>query len=74
MQPRRKIAIVGGGLAGLSVAYHLLDKSASGTSTVPAAAAEGVVKDGRIRRPLLDLTVFDKAPVGAGGASSVAGG
>ena len=49
--PPRKIAVVGGGLAGLSTAFHLLDKSRG-----------------------LHVTVFDKAEVGTGGASSVAGG
>lgn len=46
-----RIGIVGGGLAGLSTAYHLLKKA-----------------------PDTNITIFDRAPVGQGGASSVAGG
>ena len=46
------VAIVGGGLAGLSVAYHLIDGGSS--------------REGRRRR----VTVFDRCPVGEGGASS----
>ena len=46
------VAIVGGGLAGLSVAYHLIDGGSS--------------RGGRRRR----VTVFDRCPVGEGGASS----
>jgi ribulose 1,5-bisphosphate synthetase/thiazole synthase len=44
------VAIVGGGLAGLGLAHHLLEM-------------EGV-----------NITIYDKAEVGQGGASSVAGG
>mmetsp|Transcript_16961 Transcript_16961/g.23572 ORF Transcript_16961/g.23572 Transcript_16961/m.23572 type:complete len:549 (+) Transcript_16961:135-1781(+) len=54
------VAIVGGGLAGLSAAYHLLEK------TIVNKNEEGYDS--------LRLTVFDTAPVGTGGASSVAGG
>ena len=52
------IAIVGGGLAGMSTAYHLLDM----------ASRDDAVQKG------LRITVFDKTKVGEGGASSVAGG
>lgn len=45
-------AIIGGGLAGLGLAFNLLEKSEGGIS----------------------ITIYDKAPVGEGGASSVAGG
>lgn len=45
------IGIVGGGLAGLSTAFHLLQK-----------------------KPDVHITILDKASVGTGGASSVAGG
>ena len=48
----RKVAIVGGGLAGLSTAFHLIDKTGPGSL----------------------VSIYDKAPVGMGGASSVAGG
>ena len=51
-RPVTNVAIVGGGLAGLSVAYHLLDQ-----------------KTGAI-----NISIYDKANVGEGGASSVAGG
>ncbi len=47
-----KIAIVGGGLAGLSTAYHLLEQATNS----------------------LHVTIWDKEPVGVGGASAVAGG
>jgi NADPH-dependent 2,4-dienoyl-CoA reductase/sulfur reductase-like enzyme len=49
---RQNIAIVGGGLAGLSTAYHLLEKLGDDAN----------------------ITIFDKAEPGQGGASSVAGG
>ena len=49
----KRVAIVGGGLAGLSTAYHYLSKMKDRTTYV---------------------TVYDIAPVGTGGASSVAGG
>ena len=45
------VAIVGGGLAGLATAFHLLQKA-----------------------PNTNITIFDKAVPGCGGASSVAGG
>jgi hypothetical protein len=53
--PPQRIAIVGGGLAGLSTAFHLLEKTQARSS--------------RCR-----VTIFDTAPVGTAGASSVAGG
>lgn len=46
------VAIVGGGLAGLSVAYHLLDQKTGA----------------------MNISIYDKANLGEGGASSVAGG
>ena len=58
VRPIKNIAIIGGGLAGLSAAYHLLDIAEnSGTST------QG-----------MQITIYDKANVGKGGASAVAGG
>lgn len=45
------VAIIGGGLAGLSTAHHFIQK-----------------------QPGIQITIFDKAPVGTAGASSVAGG
>lgn len=45
-------AIIGGGLAGLGLAFNLLEKS----------------------KGEISITIYDKAPVGEGGASSVAGG
>lgn len=56
----KKVSIVGGGLAGLSVAYNLLDLVASS-------------KDDRDAKGM-QITIYDKARVGEGGASSVAGG
>lgn len=52
------VAIVGGGLAGLATAYHLLEKKKS---------SESISGD-------IHVTIFDKASVGTQGASSVAGG
>jgi hypothetical protein len=51
----KNVAIIGGGLAGLSTAHHLLEKT-------------------KLDQGALRVTIFDKAPVGMGGASSVAGG
>mmetsp|Transcript_11020 Transcript_11020/g.16879 ORF Transcript_11020/g.16879 Transcript_11020/m.16879 type:complete len:431 (+) Transcript_11020:174-1466(+) len=48
-----QISIVGGGLAGLSTAYHFLTKIDDRNASV---------------------TIYDKCPVGEGGASAVAGG
>lgn len=45
------VAIIGGGMAGLSTAHHFIQK-----------------------QPGIQITIFDKAPVGTAGASSVAGG
>ena len=57
-----KVSIVGGGLAGLSVAHHLIEKTQQ--------QQDG---DGMIQR--LDITVFDRCTgPGLGGASAVAGG
>eukprot|EP00529_Nitzschia_sp_RCC80_P024316 CAMPEP_0113451670 /NCGR_PEP_ID=MMETSP0014_2-20120614/6456_1 /TAXON_ID=2857 /ORGANISM="Nitzschia sp." /LENGTH=450 /DNA_ID=CAMNT_0000343029 /DNA_START=383 /DNA_END=1732 /DNA_ORIENTATION=- /assembly_acc=CAM_ASM_000159 len=59
----RRVAVVGGGLAGLSVAHHLIEKSSR-------------QKDGH-NDPIkeLDITIFDRcAGPGLGGASAVAGG
>lgn len=54
----RRVAIVGGGLAGLSTAYHLLQKTAADVNLSSC----------------LDITILDPAMVGMAGASSVAGG
>lgn len=53
----KHIAIVGGGLAGLSTAFHLLEQANERGTTGP-----------------IKITILDKANVGMGGASSVAGG
>jgi len=53
----QKVAIVGGGLAGLSTAYHLLELRSQRQLSAP-----------------FDLTIVDRAEVGTGGASAVAGG
>ncbi|KAL7534004.1 hypothetical protein ACHAXR_007751 [Thalassiosira sp. AJA248-18] len=50
-RPISNVAIIGGGLAGLSAAYHLLAENSN-----------------------IEITIYDKANVGEGGASSVAGG
>lgn len=57
--PISNVAIVGGGLAGLSTAYHLLELSGDNKDKFPSG---------------IHITIFDKALVGEGGASSVAGG
>jgi hypothetical protein len=54
----RRIAIVGGGLAGLSVAFHLLTQT----------------KERQAHSHQFEITIIDKAPPGQGGASAVAGG
>ena len=58
LSPPQKIAIVGGGLAGLSTAYHLLQSTITNANDAST----------------LSLTIFDKSLPGKGGASSVAGG
>ena len=55
------VAIIGGGLAGLSTAYHLLDIAGGNASYKSKGRG-------------LQITIFDKANIGKGGASSVAGG
>lgn len=52
------VAVVGGGLAGLATAYHLLEKK----------------KSSELFSGDIHVTIFDKASVGTQGASSVAGG
>ena len=58
--PPKRIAIVGGGLAGLSTTYYLLKKTLESKEDND--------------HPRLDITILDVAPVGQFGASSVAGG
>ncbi len=62
--PPRHIAIVGGGLAGLSTAWFLLKKSIEHNSKV----------EQQQRQQHIRITIIDKALPGRGGASSVAGG
>jgi NADH dehydrogenase FAD-containing subunit len=57
------VAIIGGGLAGLSVAYHLLDIKQTGSN-----------EDNGLMNSPLQITIYDKSRVGEGGASAVAGG
>uniref|UniRef100_A0A7S4R3E4 FAD dependent oxidoreductase domain-containing protein n=1 Tax=Ditylum brightwellii TaxID=49249 RepID=A0A7S4R3E4_9STRA len=59
---KRNVAIVGGGLAGLSVAYQLLEK------------ANDAEADDESEKEIICITILDKTHVGMGGASSVAGG
>jgi hypothetical protein len=56
--PVQRIAIAGGGLAGLSTAFHLLEKTQARNSNSSRC----------------QVTIFDTALVGTAGASSVAGG
>ena len=57
----KNIAIIGGGLAGLSTAFHLIEQQSS--------------KNGSSRGGPLKITILDKASgPGTGGASAVAGG
>jgi glycine/D-amino acid oxidase-like deaminating enzyme len=58
----KKVAVVGGGLAGLSVAYHLLEQCGGPAVTKKSTAAA------------VKITIWDRASVGDGGASAVAGG
>ena len=61
--PSQRIRIMGGGLAGLSVAYHLL-LSSQQQQRPPPPNIEGI-----------DITVYDTAhDIGTGGASGIAGG
>jgi len=64
--PARRVAIVGGGVAGLSVAYHLLKhQHANVTEKLSIKTC----------RPRIQVTIFDQtASPGLGGASAVAGG
>jgi hypothetical protein len=57
----KRVVVLGGGLAGLAVSYHLLNL----TATVDAAGA---------RRSPLRISIFDQAEVGQGGASGAMAG
>jgi len=59
----KRIAIVGGGLAGLSTVFHLLEQAINNSNSQEYTV-----------QPPLNITVFDKSTAGSGGASSVAGG
>ena len=66
--PQRRIRIMGGGLAGLSTAYHLLSllSSSSSSSSVVVQPPNTTV---------LDITIYDtEQQIGTGGASAIAGG
>ena len=54
-----KIAVVGGALAGLSTTHHLIEQAS---------------KKNNDNNADIQVTVFDRAPVGTAGASAVAGG
>ena len=63
--PQRRIRIMGGGLAGLSTAYHLLSFLSSSSSVVVQPPNTTV----------LDITIYDtEQQIGTGGASAIAGG
>jgi glycine/D-amino acid oxidase-like deaminating enzyme len=79
--PRRScpetVAIVGGGLAGLATAYHLLGHHEAFQRQLQrrqraAAGGANSAQSADIRS--LAVTVYDTHPVGTGGASAVAGG
>lgn len=59
------IAVVGGGLAGLAVSYHLLEQ---------CRRRSGHNMDGTATGTTVGITVYDRTTVGDGGASAVAGG
>ncbi|KAL3777226.1 hypothetical protein HJC23_007126 [Cyclotella cryptica] len=63
--PINNVAIIGGGLAGLSVAYHLLELRQ--TRYIDNQGASVAYNP-------LHITIYDKSKVGEGGASAVAGG
>ena len=60
VRPQR-VAVLGGGLAGLAVSYHLLNQTAVATA-------------GGARKSPLRITIFDQAQVGEGGASGAMAG
>lgn len=66
-QQPRTVAIVGGGLAGMSTAYHLLDRHRK-------QRQQENQQQSSPRPSPLHVTIFDTKPVGTGGASAVAGG
>jgi hypothetical protein len=63
---QQTIAVVGGGLAGLSTVFYLLDKCSSSSSSDSNSKYTP-------SRPL-NITILDQADVGTMGASAVAGG
>lgn len=68
----RKIAVIGGGLAGLSVTIHLLENVASSS---PSSLKQQPTTQPTTVSPPLTITVLDQAAsAGLGGASAVAGG
>ena len=79
---RKRVAIVGGGLAGLSTTYHLLKKTMirnqqkiqqqEQSQDIQVDMANSSVQSSDV--PALDIDILDISEVGTSGASSVAGG
>jgi len=59
--PQQRVVVLGGGLAGLATAYHLLNYTAVG-------------EQGGARRSPLHISIFDRCEVGEGGASGAMAG
>lgn len=58
----QRVVVLGGGLAGLAVSYHLLNQTAV------------VAQAGGVRKSPLRITIFDECEVGEGGASGAMAG
>lgn len=74
--PTKRLAIVGGGLAGLSTAYHFLSKINKLCSNGSSSSSSNDDSKDHYNTDTCswNITIYDQHPIGMGGASSVAGG